>query len=64
MTIFHWKKSSVLDSTQSSDSSQIRCLGTFATYVLIYVGKGKSETDLRKMIKIMKELLKIEKTKK
>jgi hypothetical protein len=38
-----------------------RSLGTIATNVLIYAEKRKSETDLRKMIKIMEELLKIEK---
>ena len=64
MIIFHWEKSSVFDSTGSNDSSQTRCLGALATNVLIYAGKRKSETDLRKMIKIMEELLKIEKNEK
>jgi hypothetical protein len=39
-------------------------MGTIATNVLIYTGKQKSETDLRKRIKILEELLKIEKHKK
>ena len=64
MTIFHWEKSSVFDSTGSNDFSQTRCLGTIATNVLIYARKRKSETDLGKMIKIMEELLKIEKNEK
>jgi hypothetical protein len=64
MFIFHWEKSSVFDSTESNDFSQTLYLDILATNVLIYVGKRKSETDLRKMVKIMGELLKIEKTKK
>jgi hypothetical protein len=36
-------------------------LGALAIDVLIYVKKIKSETDLRKMVKIMEELLKIKK---
>ena len=64
MTMFHWEKSSVFDSAGSNDSSQTRCLGAIATNVLIYTGKRKSKTDWGKMIKIMEELLKIEKTKK
>jgi hypothetical protein len=64
MIIFHWEKSSVFDSTGSNDSSQSRCLDTLATNVLIYAGKWKSETDLRKMIKIMEEVLKIEENEK
>jgi hypothetical protein len=39
-------------------------MGTIATNVLVYTGKQKSETDLRKRIKILEELLKIEKHKK
>jgi hypothetical protein len=64
MFIFHWEKSSIFDSTGLNDFSQTLYLDTLATNVLIYVGKRKSETDLRKMVKIMGELLKIEKTKK
>ena len=48
----------------SNDYSQSRCLGTIASNVLIYAGERKSEADLRKMIKIMEELLKIEKNEK
>jgi len=61
MNIFHWKKSSVFDSTESKESSQTCRLDTLATTVLIYAPKQKSETNLRKMIKIMEESLKIEK---
>jgi hypothetical protein len=38
-------------------------MGALAIDVLIYAKKIKSETDLRKMVKIMEELLKIKKTK-
>jgi hypothetical protein len=64
MIIFHWEKSSVFDSTGSNDSSQTRYLGAMATNILVYAGKPKSETDLRKMTKTMEELLKIEKKRK
>jgi hypothetical protein len=58
------EKLNVFNSTESNNSSQTRCLGTVATNVLIYTGKRKSETDLRKGMKILEELLKIEKHKK
>jgi hypothetical protein len=62
IAIFPWKKSSVFNSTAgSSDSSQARYLGALTINVLIYAGKRKPETDLRKMIKFMEEFLKIEK---
>ncbi len=56
-------KNQRFDSRWSNDSLQTRCLGALAIDVLIYAEKIKSETDLRKMVKIMEELLKVKKTK-
>jgi hypothetical protein len=58
------EKLNVFDSTESNNSSQTRCLGTVATNILVYAGKRKSETRLRKLTKTIEELLKIEKNEK
>jgi len=56
-------KNQRFDSRRSNDFLQTRCVSVLAIGVLIYAEKIKSESDLRKMVKIMEELLKIKKTK-
>ena len=45
MTIFHWGKSSIFDSTGSNDFSQSRCLDASAINVLINAGKRKNDQN-------------------
>jgi hypothetical protein len=54
-------KNKRFDSRWSNDSLQAHCLGALPIDVLIYAERIKSETDLRKMVKIIEELLKIKK---
>jgi hypothetical protein len=56
MTISRWGKWSVLDNTETNDTSQAYYLGTSATNILIYVyaEKQKSGTYLQKIIKSRK----------
>jgi hypothetical protein len=63
MIIFHWENQR-FDSRWTNDFLQIRYLGALAIDVLIYTEKLKSKTGMRKMVKIIVELLKIRKTKK
>lgn len=64
MIIFRWEKPSVFDSTGSKRFLINSLSGTFEINILMYAGKRKSEADLRKMIKIVEELLKSYKNKK
>jgi len=59
---FSYGKNQRFCSRWLNDSLQTLCLGALVIDVLIYAEKIKNETDLRKMIKIMEELLKIKKT--
>ncbi len=54
-------KNQRFDSRWSNDSLQALCLDPLTIDVLIYAEKIQSETELRKMVKIMEELLKIKK---
>jgi hypothetical protein len=59
--LFSSGKNQRFDSRWSNDSLQTLCLGVLAIDILIYTEKIKSETDLREMVEIMEELLKIKK---
>jgi hypothetical protein len=61
---FRYEKASVFNSIWLNDFSKARCRDILATNVLIYTGRRKNETELRKMIKIMEKLLKFEKNEK
>ncbi len=58
---FSAEKHQRFDSRCSKDSLKTRCLDALAIDVLIYAEKINSETNLRKMVNIMEELLKIKK---